>query len=102
MESSEIDRRFARKSRQEVKSAATQSSGGKKIMQTPSGGSSIRGSPGRKPRTRPPRTSSIGYGTSILEASVASTVTATRSPRTTPISGRAYTSSLLDNPVALP
>ena len=47
-----------------AKKAAEYSSGGRKITSTSSGSSSTSGSPGMKPSTSPPTTSTIGYGMS--------------------------------------
>ena len=45
-----------------AKNAAEYSSGGRKITSTSSGSSSTSGSPGMKPSSSPPTTSTIGYG----------------------------------------
>src|SRR3954452_4150320 len=60
-----ISRMFARSPRTEVKSAATCSSGGRKMCKTTSGSSRTSGSPGTNESASPPTTSRIGYGTSV-------------------------------------
>ena len=60
-----------------AKNAAEYSSGGRKITSTSSGSSSTSGRPGTKPSTRPPATSTIGYGMSTARAAAARPATAT-------------------------
>jgi hypothetical protein len=71
--SSPIERQFAAKSRHEVNHAAENSSGGKKITSTSSGGIATRGSPDPNASTTPPTTSTIGYGSRRRSAPIAST-----------------------------
>ena len=81
-ERSPMGRMFALRSRKEEKNAATNKSGGRKISNTSSGASSTSGTPGIKPRTNPPRTRKIGYGTSRTSESNTRPATATSNPKT--------------------
>jgi hypothetical protein len=78
-----MGRMFALRSRKEEKNADTYKSGGRKISNTSSGASSTSGTPGIKPRTSPPSTRKIGYGTSRTSESNTRPATATSSPKTT-------------------
>src|SRR5215207_2980531 len=62
--------------------AATYKSVGRKISNTSSGASSTSGTPRIKPRTNPPRTRKIGYGTSRTSESNTRPATATSNPKT--------------------
>ena len=55
-----MGRRFAWKSRSDVKYAAAQRMGGRKIRKTISGSSATDGTPGTKPRISPPITRKMG------------------------------------------
>ncbi len=74
-----IGRRLARKSRSDVKYAADQRTGGKKIRKTRSGSRRTIGTFGSRPMTSPPSTRKIGYGIRTRRAAVASASTAASS-----------------------
>src|SRR3712207_2462435 len=87
-----MGRRFRRKSRQEVKYADENRSGGRNRRKTTSGSSSYWGSTlgGTNASARPLKTSRIGYGMRILFATVASAATAASSRKITPISANRH------------
>jgi len=80
MASSEMGRRFARKSRHDVNIAAGNNSGGSTTRKTNSGFSRTLGNPGTKPSNVPPITKKMGYGRWNRRATNASTTTANNIP----------------------
>src|SRR4051794_9376125 len=73
-------RKFARMSPKLEKNAAPYRSGGRKTTSTTSGSRCSSGTPGTRPNSAPPITSTIGYGTSSRCASAVRPTTATRRP----------------------
>ncbi len=78
-----IGRRFARRSRSDVKKADEYSSGGSSASSTMSGGSASVGTPGIRARPSPPSTSRIGYGTRSTGSSASRPPMAARIPSST-------------------
>ena len=78
MARSRMGRKFARKSRQVVYTAAGYNNGGRNRSNTSSGSRRMAGTPGTSASTSPPTVNRIGYGILIFRAANASKPTATR------------------------